>query len=134
MNIDLSHLTRLQADKLAAESDLEKAKRNLEFLRLQVRDTKAALKRAKSSELIKLFVKKHPTDYVEVTPGAGCVYVSITFDNRLQASLYSDVPAELGLKIHEQRQVTDQLGSPTLTVYRTPHEPGVLFYVTTPNR
>ncbi len=126
MNLDMSQLDAYQRDIEQWEATLAQAKDKLAFLRLQVKQTRAAAARAKRDPLIKAFIKAMPKDFVEVMPSPGTVYVSVHF-SPLQASLYADVPERLGLESLGSVKVDNSLRSPTLSRYRSP---GVLFYIT----
>ena len=131
MNINLDQLKAYEIALAAGIENLANAKRQIEYNRLQAKQTRAKIKQAKQSALIKLFIAKMPIDSVKITPAPDQIYVSVTL-NYLEASLYGEVPEELGLKLWRDEPSDKSLGGfagADLKVWRTPHEPGVFFYI-----
>jgi hypothetical protein len=130
MKIDPDALNGYLRDLAQQQEAFETAKRKIEYLKLQIKQVRAQTKIAKQDPLIKEFIKRMPKDQVSVTPSPGLTYVSVTLF-ALEASLYRSVPDDLGLKVfRDEEQDPNKLLGPRLKVYRSPHSPGVHFYVT----
>lgn len=131
MQLDLDQVTSYER-RLAEQLEiLEKAKRMAEHYRLQIKETKRAAKLARQDATIKAFIRELPKDHVTVTPSPGLTYVSCTL-TALQGGLYRDVPDILGLKLLRDEEVEPgRLLGPRVRVFRSPHSPGVHFYITT---
>ena len=132
MKIDLDQLNRYNAELEQARADLAKAKHRIEYLRLQAKQTREQAVKAKRSQLIKSFIHNLPSDCdVKVTPAPGQIYVSVTLSLE-DAQDYAKVPEILGLKLWRDEPSDKSLGGfagADLKVWRTPHEPGVFFYI-----
>jgi hypothetical protein len=130
MNLDIDQITQYERDLATATELAAQAKRKIDYCRLQLKNTRAKAKQAKQDPLIKEFIKRMPKDQVRVTPASDLIYVSITLF-ALEASLYRSVPDDLGLKVfRDEEQDPNKLLGPRLKVYRSPHSPGVHFYIT----
>lgn len=76
MLIDLSQITAYREEAERHKAAIQSAKTSLDFCRLQIKQTKDALARAKVSPLIKDIIKVMPKDSVEVMPAPGVIYVT----------------------------------------------------------
>jgi hypothetical protein len=63
MKIDLSQITAYREESERHKAALQRAKTGLEFCRLQMKQTKESLSRAKVSPLIKDIIKVMPKEY-----------------------------------------------------------------------
>ena len=130
MELDLRELNGYEQHIADAKEQLADAKRNLDYYRLQAKQTRAMIQVAKKHKTLKAFIKAMPTDGVEVTPAPGLIYASITL-GCMAASLYRDVPEKLGLIIMESKQTQpESIASPVLRIYKC-DEGRVRFYITT---
>lgn len=76
MKIDLSQIASYREESERHKAALQRAKTGLEFCRLQMKQTKESLARAKVSSLVKEIIKVMPEGMVEVMPAPGVIYVT----------------------------------------------------------
>lgn len=71
MKIDPDALNGYLRDLAQQQEAFETAKRKIEYLKLQIKQTRVQIKLAKQDPLIKEFIKRMPKDQVSVTPSPG---------------------------------------------------------------
>lgn len=114
-------------DMNKARETLIDARSNINYYRLQIRQTKARLAEAKKNAAIKQFIALMPEDSVKVTPAPDQIYVSVHLSVRDAHNLMGHVPDQLGLCPMEVRPIHDRLNSPILSTFR---HGCVWFYIT----
>lgn len=124
MQVDLSQLSSYQDELQRTEAAIQKAKTQQEYLRLQIKQTKAASVAAKKNSLIKAFVAKYGKDNVEVMPAPGTTYVTVHVNPTM--NLYHFDPVELGIEFRDSNPSSDRLNADQIFRYAS-H--GVTYYV-----
>lgn len=126
MNLDMKQLGDYQRDLEKQIEARDRARHQIDYLRLQIKQTRARAVAAKRDLTLRAFMAAMPADQVEVMPAPDGVYASVTL-SPIIAATYRGVPEKLGLTFLEQRNIDDSLGSPILRKYR---HGCVMYYVT----
>lgn len=129
MRLNMEQADKYRAEMVAAREAEDKAKRQRQFNRLQLAQTKDRAKLAKADETLRAFcdrIYRVTMREVDVMPAPDCIYASVRL-SPLFAAPCRGIPDDLGLKLVRQEVVGDGLGAPVLRVYR--HGP-VMYYVT----
>lgn len=122
MKIDLSQIASYREESERHKAALQRAKTGLEFCRLQMKQTKESLARAKVSPLIKDIIKVMPKDSVEVMPAPGVIYVTA------HVSQAEFVGAESFLAEHFRLHDSHDFPCHTNYQYRSPPGEFVVFH------
>ena len=88
--LDLSQLKSYEKDIARHQQALADAKRNLEYAKLQAKQTRQCAKLA-SDMHIKALIKAYPKDTVDVMPSPGTLWIS-THLKGISKGLYGHVP------------------------------------------
>lgn len=124
MQVDLSQLSIYEQDLTKTIAVIERATSDIEYLRLQIKQTKAAVTAAKKDALIKAFVAKYGKDNVEVMPAPGINYVTVHVNPTM--TLYHFDPVELGIEFRDSNPDSNRLNANQIFRYAS-H--GVVYYV-----
>ena len=122
MKIDLSQITAYREESERHKAALQRAKTGLEFCRLQMKQTKESLARAKVSPLVKDIIKAMPKDSIEVMPAPGVIYVTA------HVSQAEFVGAESFLAEHFRLHDSHDFPCHTNYQYRSPPGEFVVFH------
>jgi len=102
-----------------AQERLDKAKSEVAFFKLQIKQEKRQHRWASSNPEIKALLKQHPTMRCE--NGAGLTYLSI------DVSVLDTFEVPEGWQLFETSRRSDSLGAPVCSIYHKTHFPANLY-------
>ena len=128
VSVDLSQLANYKADLDKAVLDMAKIKRRIESLRLSLRQTKEAAARVKSLNIVRQIAAFIPQDFLEITPTAGVVYVTVKIPANFKSRYLPQLEAlDVVFRGIENPDETNPR-IPTVRRYTANAEPGVIIF------